>query len=132
MSKLGIIVVILGVLCVGSMFLFVFAKKGLRLPAGIFLAALYLGFMACLYRWGEVIYEGGNLALARATFTVGGLVLGTIILAPIVWKSKIATWIDMSAFLLLSIAFVILAVYLSKTVFQPEAPLAYARTYLRV
>ena len=61
MSKLGIVVIILGVLCVGSMFLFVFAKKGLRLTAGIFLGALYLGFMACLCRWGEVIYEGGNL-----------------------------------------------------------------------
>ena len=124
MNKVGILVILLALACIGAMFLFVFAKKGYRLPAGIFFGALYLGFFATLLHWCGLIYAGGNLMLARATFAVGGLVFGTILLGPTLRKNKVATWIDMSLFLLLAVAFVILAVLLSKTVIQPNAPLA--------
>ena len=122
MSPFGIVSVLCLLLSIGLTVALCFTKK-FRRYLYIGLGIAYVGFVVCAILWAGKLYEGGNLPLAYSTFAVGGLLVGSLLLAPLLKPYKVATWIDMTAFLLLAIALIVLAVFLSKTVFQPDAPL---------
>ena len=68
----------------------------------------------------ELFATKGNASLATKTFAVGGFLFTTIPLGILTGKTK-WTAIPMTAFLILGIVFIIMSVYVSKYVFQPES-----------
>ncbi|MCR5349165.1 MAG: hypothetical protein K6E59_06145 [Bacilli bacterium] len=123
MKLFGILTIVFALFCVAGVFLSLSFKAKLLLAARIGLGVSYALFLLFLLLWANQLYEGGNLPLAFSTFAVGGLLCGTIILGILLKENKIATWVTMVSFLVLAITFIVLAVFLSKTVIQPNGTL---------
>ena len=122
MNKFGILVfVFLGLCLVGFVLQWILKK---RLIIGCVSLACFIALTILAVKWAEAMYAGGDVALARATFLVGSFFLLSILAIPFVKGWKIAVMADMVAFLALGVTFIILAVYLSKSVLQPNAELA--------
>ncbi len=84
---------------------------------------VYALVLVPLILWIIQAYEGGNVTLALWTYIVAWLMYGGILgTIGIPVKSKLF-YIPMIAAFLLSIAFVILQIYLSKSIMQPNAKL---------
>ena len=124
MSLLGIAAIALAVICFAGFLLKIIFKAKFFLFILLGTAVVLLATCIVLPLWGAKMYESGDVSLARWTFLVGGLLFATIILAPFVKAIKILTFIDMIAFLGFGLAFIILAVSLSKSELQPNAEIA--------
>ena len=95
------------------------SQKKLTLFTRLAGGAIYLLIIVPLILWIMQAYEGGNVTLAIWTYVVAWLMYGGILgLIGIPKESKLF-YIPLTLAFALSIAFVILQVFLSKSIFQP-------------
>ena len=86
--------------------------------------AIYALVLIPLILWIIQAYEGGNVTLAVWTYLVAWLMYGGILAMIGIPKESKLFYIPLIGAFLLALAFVILQVYLSKSIFQPNAELA--------
>ena len=124
MSLLGILTILLFVACLVGFFVRIILKtRFFWIVLGATLVFVFAFVILCTL-WGADMYKGGDVNLARTTFLIGALFFASVIVGPFLKPYRILAWINMTAFLGLGIAFIILAVSLSKTEIQGAQALA--------
>ena len=94
-------------------------QRRLVLFCRIVAGAIYALILVPLILWIIQAYEGGNVTLAVWTYIVAWLMYGGILALIGIPKASRLFYIPMVLTFLLSIAFIVLQVYLSKTIMQP-------------
>lgn len=121
MSPFGVLAVICLLFAIAGVICFkLLVKVAKFMILGVALFYVLLFIFALL--WAKSLYADGQVGFAIGTFAVGCLLIGTLLFAPIIWKVRVLSYIDMALFLLLGVTFIIMAVFLSKSVIQPSAP----------
>lgn len=82
--------------------------------------AAIIGLMLLFFLWGRNLFADGATSFAGWTFLLGAATLATLIVAPVVWPYKVATYVDMTLFIVLGVTFIVMAIFLSKSVIQPS------------
>ena len=121
MSPFGILAILFAVLALGLTIYKLIAKEKTWRFVYIPIAVSFLAFAVCFVLWANKLYANDQPSLAIATFLVGALFYGSILAIP--WtknRPNILIYINMGLFLALGVALIILGVYLSKSVLQPD------------
>lgn len=100
------------------------AQSRLCLFARVVGGAIYFLILVPLILWIVQAYEGGNVTLAVWTYLVAWLMYGGILALIGIPKESKLFYIPLIGAFLFALAFVILQVYLSKSIFQPNVALA--------
>ena len=128
MSTLGILSLILGLAVIIVLifnFLYKPEKKIPLLLLRIGLPVLFLGYAVVTVFWLREVYVNDNLSLATQSAILAMCALATIVAIPFVSKLKRPfLYADMACFLILGVATVISFIYLSKSIYQPNAAIA--------
>ena len=118
MSPFILLAILFFVAAVVFDFVFNLTKKPLlRKISLIGLPLSYVAFLLFLRK----IYAEDNVTYATFTYLFAGLALGCLLAAPVFRKNKIITYILMPLFLGFGVAFIVMSVYLSKSILQPDA-----------
>ena len=122
MSPFILLAILFFVAAVVFDFVFNLTKKPLlRKISLIGLPLSYVAFLLFFLLFMRKIYAEDNVTYATFTYLFAGLALGCLLAAPIFRKNKIITYILMPLFLGFGVAFIVMSVYLSKSILQPGA-----------
>lgn len=95
----------------------------------VLIGLIATGLFVCLafypaLKLAHELYAEESITLGSWTMALGVLLLGTIVIGIIGRGPKPLIYADMAAFLIVVIAFIVCAIYLSKAVFQGPAAFA--------
>ncbi len=121
MSPFGIVAFVAGVFALVFFLWKVIAKENAWKHVHFLIGGLFLVFFVCFILWAKDLYKNDDPNLGMWTFAVIGLFYGSILAYPYTKPYRVLTYVNMTLFLLLGVAVVILAVCLSKSVLQPNA-----------
>lgn len=120
-NPLIIFVILFGVIGIAGLITHIFLRE--RYEKALLTVAIIcaLGFTVFLPLWASGVFADIQQSLVLWTFLLGGLTFSCLLIYPYFSKTRIVSRCILTGFVLLAIAFIVCAIFLSKHVLQPNA-----------